>query len=98
MNSNGKNSSRVANMAILRVVVSGYLVYLGASMIRERLNGSSTLPVWAVWVLGLVFILAGLGFGVYSWKQYRAASQQSGEEGKPAEEPTDGDGPEDPET
>ena len=64
--------SKAMNLASLRAVVAAYLIYLGFSLILDHLRGRSTLfPVFA-WVAGLVFIAAGIAFGFYIWKRWRA--------------------------
>lgn len=59
-------------MAILRAAVAGYLIYLGFTLIRDLLSGSSGLPPAAAWGIGAVFMLAGALFLVYAWRRFRA--------------------------
>ena len=65
--------AKARSTAILRGVVAGYLVYLGYTLIRDLLNGSSTLPLWAAWAAGLGFCIAGAAFGLFAWKRYKIA-------------------------
>jgi TRAP-type C4-dicarboxylate transport system permease small subunit len=76
-------------MAMLRAGVSAYLIYLGYSLIRDQLDGSSTLAPWLSWASGVFFVLAGLCFLFYAWKRYRAETKQ-----RPAEDGAE-DAPED---
>ena len=76
--------SKAITMAILRAAVSGYLIYLGFSMIKDHLEGNSTLAPWLTWVCGVFFILGGAAFIWYSWKQYRAATKETPE--RPADD------------
>lgn len=64
--------SKAMNLASLRAVVAAYLVYLGSSLIVDHLRGSSTLSPVFVWLVGLVFITAGIVFGFYVWRHWRA--------------------------
>ncbi|MBQ6036829.1 MAG: hypothetical protein IJL43_05895 [Lachnospiraceae bacterium] len=75
-NSNPEERGRVIMMAMLRAGVSGYLIYLGYSLIRDQLNGSSAMAPWLTWAAGVVFILAGIGFLFYTWKHYRAETKE----------------------
>jgi hypothetical protein len=81
----GKNSKAV-NMATLRAVVAGYLVYLGGSLIYDLLKGQSSMSSAVAWALGLLFIAAGLGYGLYIWKRWRADSSEAASEGNGAGE------------
>ena len=64
--------SKAMNLASLRAVVAAYLIYLGFSLILDHLRGSSTLSPVFVWFVGLVFITAGIVFGFYIWRHWRA--------------------------
>lgn len=75
-----KKRARAANMGVLRAVVAAYLVYLGGSLIRDWLQGGSTLAPWMVWLCGLFFIAAGLGFGLYTWRRWKADAKAAAEE------------------
>ncbi len=77
MDDNNKPDMRggMAGMMVMRVVVCGYLIYLGASLIVEHLRGESTMEPWMVWACGALFVVGGLGFGWYSWKRYRAETR-----------------------
>lgn len=73
MNNNGAPNprGRSTTMAMLRAVVSGYLIYLGGSLIYDHVKGKSEMVPWMVWVFGIFFILAGAAFGLYTWKRYQ---------------------------
>ena len=74
MNNNWSPEAKgsAAGMVILRAAVAGYLIYLGYMLIRDHLNGKSTLAPWLSWLFGVLFILAGAGFGWFTYKRYRA--------------------------
>lgn len=60
--------------ATLRGVVSVYLLYLAVRTVRGVYQDpGTTMPVWAAWLMGLLFAAVAVIFGVYSWKQYQAA-------------------------
>ena len=63
--------TKANNLAGLRAVVAGYLVYLGFSLIRDLLRGTSTLSPAFAWTVGLVFIAAALAFAFYIWRQWK---------------------------
>ena len=65
--------TRATNIATLRAVVAAYLVYLGGSLIADYLRGRSGVSPFLAWAPGLLFIAAGIGFGYYTWKTWRAA-------------------------
>ena len=66
--------NRAMNIATLRAVVAAYLVYLGGSLIVDYLRGRSGVSPILAWGPGLLFIAAGIGFGYYTWKIWRAAA------------------------
>ena len=82
--------TRSTNLASLRAVVAAYLVYLGGSLIVDHLRGRSDMPPILAWAAGLIFIAAGIGFGYFIWKQWKAESaaaaapaEDAGEESTP---------------
>ena len=58
--------------ATLRAVAAVYIFYLGWTVLRNTLQGGSTVPSWVGWVAGLVFMGGALAFAVYIYKRYRA--------------------------
>ena len=58
-------------MAMLRAVVSGYLIYLGFTLIRDMLSGSSDMAPVLGWGCGLLFMLAGALSVFYTWRRWR---------------------------
>ncbi len=56
---------------VLRLLVSGYLVYLAWNILTGALKGESTIPLWASWLIFAFFVGAALTFCVIAWKQYR---------------------------
>lgn len=63
--------AKAGTAATFRGAVALYIIYLGWTILRNCLEGSSTLPLWLGWVAGIGFITAALGFGVYAFKRYR---------------------------
>jgi hypothetical protein len=63
--------ARAGTAATFRALVSAYLIYLGWSVLRGVLNGSSTVPVWLGWLIAVFFTGAALAFGFYTWKTWR---------------------------
>ena len=63
--------TKANNLAVLRAVVAGYLIYLGYGLIRDLLRGTSTLSPAFAWAAGLGFIAAALAFGFYTWRLWR---------------------------
>ena len=77
------SKNRSGNFFALRLAVSAYLVYLGFDILRDYLSGVSTLPIVSAWGFGVGFMVAGLGFALYSFLRYRretAAENAKGEE------------------
>ena len=70
-----QRQARAGSTAALRALVAGYLVYLGVTLIRNLLNGSSPLPTAAAWCAGIVFIGGGVGFAVYAFLRWRRDSR-----------------------
>ena len=79
MNRDGKSidSGRAGTIATLRAVVAGYLVYLGVSLVRDRINGVSDMALWLAWLCGVVFVIAGIAFGWYTWKRWRKDTSEA---------------------
>ncbi len=67
-----RRRSRAANTLALRAVVAAYLVYLGGSLIYDKITGKADIPVAVAWLAGLLFIVCGLFFAVYTWRRWRA--------------------------
>ena len=89
------------------VIVSGYLMYLGYSLIKGYMQGEGGIPAWTAILFGLLFIGAGLGYIVYSLKMYRkykdmeeaaAAEAENSEEESIEEENTEEENIEETET
>ncbi len=77
-----KGTNRSGNMAALRAVVAAYLVYLGGSLVWDRLTGKSDMALWAVWGCGILFIAAGIAFGVFTWRRWQADKKMAEEENR----------------
>lgn len=57
----------------LRVAVAGYMVYLAWKIMSGTQNGGTNIPVWGVWLICIIFVLAALAFCFYAWKLYLKA-------------------------
>lgn len=90
-NDSARMRAKANNIAVLRTVVAGYLTYLGGSLVWDRLQGESTLAPAMAWGLGLLFVAAGLGFGLYTWKRWQADAKVAEKAAAEAQ-----DGPEEP--
>ena len=62
----------ISGMA-LRVIVSGYVVYLAWKVLTGALNGGSPIPAWGAWLIFLAFVAAAAYFCVYAVKQFKIA-------------------------
>ena len=62
--------AKAGTAATLRAVISVYVIYLGWTVLKGVLNGSSPVPVWVGWLVAIVFTVGAVGFGVYTWKPY----------------------------
>lgn len=94
MERNEKNNpgSLGTGHAVLRGVIAAYLVYLGASLIYDQLRGRSSLSPLLIWIVGPLFVLSGLGFGLYTWRSWKKDRREAAPQDKPAEQPPE-DGP-----
>ena len=62
--------ARAGSTATLRAAICIYIIYLGWSVLKGVLDGSSSMPAWAGWLAAIVFTGAGIAFGVYTWRTY----------------------------
>ncbi len=62
--------ARAGTTATLRAVVAAYIIYLGWTVLRRVLNGTSPVPVWVAWLVAVVFTAGAIGFLFYTWKTY----------------------------
>ena len=63
--------SKAGTTASLRAVAVGYLLYLGYTLLRDVLDGTTTLPLWLSVSAAVVFIGVAVAFGFYTWRRYR---------------------------
>ena len=85
---NDAGRQKSVNMAALRAVVAAYLIYLGGSMIWDRLNGKGSLPPALTWLAGLAFLFGGAAYGWYVWRRWRRERDAAaGSGGSAGEEP-----------
>ena len=68
---NVQQRARAGTAATFRAVVALYIGWLGVRLIRGAMTEASTLPVWAAWLVGVVFIAAAVGFGCYIWNRWK---------------------------
>ena len=62
--------NRAGNTAALRLAVAAYLLYLGWSILRDTVRGTSAMSPVLGWAAGVIFIACAVGFGWYSWKRW----------------------------
>ena len=62
--------------ALFRTVACGYLLYLSWQLIRSGGSTPSFSPLVA-WLLGGLLALAAIGYGLYTWKEYRLALREA---------------------
>ena len=63
--------AKAGTAATLRAVISVYVIYLGWTVLKGVLNGTSPVPVWVGWLVAIVFTAASIAFGFYTWKTWR---------------------------
>ena len=63
--------AKAGTAATLRAVISVYVIYLGWTVLKGVLNGTSPVPVWVGWLVAIVFTAAAIAFGFYTWKTWR---------------------------
>lgn len=66
-----QRKARAGTSAGLRGLVAAYLIYLGWKILNGALAGSFPAGQWIGVLIGVAFILAALGFGVYILRRYR---------------------------
>lgn len=54
-----------------RGIVCAYLLYLAWQLVTS--GGTEAFPPAAGWLTGGLFAAAAAGFGIYAWKEYKAA-------------------------
>ncbi len=64
--------ARAGTSATLRACVSLYLIYLGYQIIRNALDGTTTMSLGLSLFFGGVLIAAALGFGWFILRRYRS--------------------------
>lgn len=65
--------SKALTGLLLRVAVAAYIAYLAWKILSGMLEGSSPIPVFAVWLICIVLTAGALGFCIFSWKAYQKA-------------------------
>ena len=69
--------ARAINTATLRACVSLYLIYLRYQVIRNGIDGETTMSLPLCFFFGALLIAAAAGFGVYIIKRYRKDLQSA---------------------
>ena len=72
-----QRKSKVTTRAMLRAVVSGYLLYLSWMIVTGALAEDSSMSGPTGIVIGAVLALAAVLFGIYTWKQYRLGLKEA---------------------
>ena len=65
-------TSKAMIQLTLRVILAGYLVYLGWKILANTLAGPSPIPNWGGWLIFAAFGGAAIYFCVYAVKQFLA--------------------------
>ena len=78
-NKGGGNRSKNTGQSVLRGVIAAYLIYLGGTLMLDQIKGAATISPVVIWIFGPLFVIAGLGFGCYTWKQWKAGQADSDE-------------------
>ena len=63
--------ARAGVAATLRVIVAGYLIYIGYRIYKGAADGSSTMSVTTACMIAVLFALAAIVFGIYTYRQWR---------------------------
>lgn len=82
--------ARAGTAATFRAVVVGYLIYLGWKIASAEGGAMSVLTAR---LIGAVFILAAIAFGVYTWKRWRIDLENARLPEEPEEHGEDEDQP-----
>lgn len=62
-----------ANMrATFRAVVSLYLLFLSYQIAHGSASGDSPIAPALAFAIGAGFVICALGYGVYTWRQYKS--------------------------
>ena len=64
--------NRASTAATLRGVVALYLIYIGWKIASGSVSEDASISLWAGVLIGVLFIVAAIGFGVYTVWRYRA--------------------------
>lgn len=81
-----QKQTKAGTAAVLRLVVAGYLIYMGYKI---AVNENTTMSPVTAKILCGVFIAAALGFGVYTllrWRKDMADAHSTETESGPAED------------
>ena len=68
------------NRATLLAIAGGYVLYLAYEMIRNQLNGGSSMPDWACYLAAGFFVIAGIAVLIYAWKVFRTKDEEEKEQ------------------
>ena len=69
---NVQKRANAGTAATFRVSVAAYIIYLGWKILRDHVQGVSSLPAWVAWLAGIVFIGGALAFCFYTYRRYTA--------------------------
>lgn len=64
-----KNQARVK--LFLRILVALYILYLTKGIIEVSIKGTSSMPIWVVVLVSIVFGLCSVAFIVYAYREYK---------------------------
>ena len=73
---------RAKGKLTLRILVALYLLYLTKGIVEAAVQRTSTLPLWVTWLVSIVFLLASVVFGTYTWREYKHSLADTASEWK----------------
>ncbi len=71
------------NRASLLAIAGVYVLYLAYEMVKDQVNGKSTMALWLCIVAVAFFGIAGIAVLIYAWKIYRTKDKDDQEEDSP---------------
>ena len=63
---NNSGNTWLTTRVLLRVFACGYVAYLGYKILKTIGTEEAGMPPWLAYTAGIVFIVFGVGFAVYS--------------------------------
>ena len=73
------------NRAALLAIAGAYVLYLAYEMVRDQMNGASSMALWVCILAVIFFAAAGIAVLVFAWKVYRTKDKEEDEQ--PSDDP-----------